>query len=336
MSVVDWLEDAGDDREAGLSSDTAEEAASSRIDPGPAWVVLDLARESEQIRRAYQRYAARLAEAGERRGAKVVDLLSITRMILMIAAGGAWPDQDPERWRLLARSLRALAKVDLQQAEGSAASLTAVVLSVFRSAAPRGSHGDVELLFEDVTGTVAHLLPAVQRELVAGYAQWLEPAFGLAVDVDVVLDRAAALVQDDPIDDALWLLQDRGRDVHRHGEQLLHVTGRFPNAVLVALAAVGAAERSPRVGAWAGQAGQAWALCVWEPPNLYVVVPGKPRYRWRHYRFPGLSGPATAAAQGELPAHFLVPHGPQNQPFADAEAALARLSLEGPEPPGSC
>lgn len=40
---------------------------------------------------------------------------------------------------------------------------------------------------------------------------------------------AGDVVQDDPLDDAVSALAERGRDVHRHGRLMLHAVGRFRN-----------------------------------------------------------------------------------------------------------
>jgi hypothetical protein len=126
----------------------------------------------------------------------------------------------------------------------------------------------------------------VDSAYVAEYTALLDTAFGPAVDQTAVLDVASDVVQDDPLADAVWSLNEKGRDVHRHGQLLLQLTGRFSNPALVALEAVGAAEEAPLVGAWANSGsdsgGGAWALVVWRRPDLIVVDARRPTPLWRH------------------------------------------------------
>ncbi len=198
---------------------------------------------------------------------------------------------------------------------------------------------------------------------VAEYTALLDTAFGPAVDRAAVLDVASDVVSDDPLADAVWSLAEKGRDVHRHGASLLHVTGRFSNPALVALEAVGAAEDAPLVGAWAGAgpdsgsgsgsgsdvvsgagsdlvsgAGSdsgagAWALVVRRRPDLVVVDARGAVPLWRHYRLTGLVGPRALAAQRGFGSAASVSHGPRNQPFGLARDVLSDLSLTGPRPP---
>lgn len=152
-----------------------------------------------------------------------------------------------------------------------------------------------------------------------------------------MLDIASEVVQDDPVADAAWALSGRRRDIHRHGKRLLHLTGRFGNPALVALEAVGAAESTSLVGAWAGAPCGAWALILWRRPDL-VVVESRPNLPlWRHYQLGGLVGPkARPAAQRGFDSAHSVPHGPRNRPFDLAQWLLADLDLSDPDPPARC
>jgi hypothetical protein len=150
-----------------------------------------------------------------------------------------------------------------------------------------------------------------------------------------VLAVAADVVQDDPLDEAVSALAEKGRDAHRHGKLLLHVVGRFNNPVLVALEAIGAAEDAPLVGAWAdnGADDGPWALVVWRRPDL-IVVDARPAVPlWRHYRLTGLVGPKALAAQRSFESAASLSHGPRNRPFDLAEQALAELGVGHPHPP---
>jgi len=334
---VSWDEQLTDDTEAGLDDDSAEAVTEERADqpaplpPAPP----DLRRADEATRRRYRRWAERLADAAPQLGTP--ERLLVTRLLLWTAAAGAW-DHDDHSWlKLLAEALRALAKADLPaEAEPQVASLAAVALSVLRSQEPRYRHTRETMAYEDSARAVAHLLPATDGTYIDEYRQLLDTAFGSAVDPETVQTLAAEVVQADPIADAVWALAELGRDAHRHGVRMLHVTGKFGNPLLAALEAAGAAQDAELVGAWATSASGAWALCLWQRPDLVTIDASGPRPLWRHYRLTGLLTPQVLAAQKSFEGAATVRHGPFVQPFPEAIAMLRNLGLSSPAPPDDC
>ncbi|WP_328937465.1 hypothetical protein OG288_12480 [Streptomyces tauricus] len=337
---VSWDERFTDDIEAALDDDTAE-AVAAEHDPEAAGAanaitLPDLRQADQEVRRRYRRWVERLVALAPQLGPP--ERMLVVRLTLWTVAAGAWPPAHTDWVPLLSRAVRALNRNDLpERIEPQVGSLAAVALAVLRSHAPRYEITPETLAFNEASQAVDRLLPAVDSAYVTEYTALLDTAFGPAVDPAAVLDVASDVVQDDPLADAVWSLAEKGRDVHRHGRLLLHVTGRFSNPALVALEAVGAAEDAPLVGAWADSGsdsgGGAWALVVWRRPDLIVVDARRPIPLWRHYRLTGLVGPRALAAQRGFESAASVPHGPRNQPFELAHQVLSDLGLVGPKPP---
>ncbi|MFD4210628.1 hypothetical protein ACFWRG_32160, partial [Micromonospora tulbaghiae] len=337
---VSWDERFIDDIEAALDDDDAE-AVAAEHDPEAAGAeasgtatLPDLRQADQEVRRRYRRWVERLVALAPHLGPP--ERMLVVRLTLWTVAAGAWPPAHTDWLPLLSRAVRALNRNDLpERIEPQVGSLAAVALAVLRSHAPRYEITPETIAFNEASQAVGHLLPAVDSAYVAEYTALLDTAFGPAVDQAAVLDVASDVVQDDPLADAVWSLAEKGRDVHRHGRLLLHVTGRFSNPALVALEAVGAAEDAPLVGAWAdsGSGRGAWALVVWRRPDLIVVDARRPIPLWRHYRLTGLVGPRALAAQRGFESATSVPHGPRNQPFELAHQVLSDLGLVGPRPP---
>ena len=339
---VSWDERFTDDTEAALDDDDAETMAAEH-DPEAAdaeasstATLPDLRQADQEVRRRYRRWVERLVALAPHLGPP--ERMLVVRLTLWTVAAGAWSPAQTDWLPLLSRAVRALNRNDLpERIEPQVGSLAAVALAVLRSHAPRYEITPETLAFNEASQAVGHLLPAVDSAYIAEYTALLDTAFGPAVDQAAVLDVASDVVQDDPLADAVWSLAEKGRDVHRHGRLLLHVTGRFSNPALVALEAVGAAEDAPLVGAWADSGSDsgegAWALVVWRRPDLIVVDARRPIPLWRHYRLTGLVGPRALAAQRSFESAASVPHGPRNQPFELAHQVLSDLRLAGPRPP---
>ena len=337
---VSWDERFTDDIEAALDEDDAEAVAdhapeAAGAEAGTA-TLPDLRQADQEVRRRYRRWVERLVALAPHLGPP--ERMLVVRLTLWTVAAGAWPPAHTDWLSLLSRAVRALNRNDLpEQIEPQVGSLAAVALAVLRSHAPRYEITPETLAFNEASQAVGHLLPAVDSAYVTEYTALLDAAFGPAVDQAAVLDVASDVVQDDPLADAVWSLTERGRDVHRHGQLLLHITGRFSNPTLVALEAVGAAEDAPLVGAWADSGSDssegAWALVVWRRPDLIVVDARRHTPLWRHHRLTGLVGPRALAAQRSFESVGSVPHGPRNQPFGLAHQLLSDLRLAGPQPP---
>ncbi|PJN38353.1 hypothetical protein CG747_24125 [Streptomyces sp. CB02959] len=338
---VSWDERFTDDIEAALDEDDAEAVAAEHA-PEAAGAeastptLPDLRQADQAIRRRYRRWVERLVALAPLLGPP--ERMLVVRLTLWTVAAGAWPPVNTDWLPLLSHAVRALSQNDLpQRIEPQVGSLAAVALAVLRSHAPRYEITPTTLAFNEASQAVGHLLPAMDSAYVTEYTTLLDTAFGPAVDHAAVFDVASDVVQDDPLADALWSLTEKGRDVRRHGQVLLHVTGRFSNPALVALEAVGAAEDAPLVGAWASSGSDsgegAWALVVWRRPDLIVVDARRPIPLWRHYRLTGLVGPRALAAQRSFESAASIPHGPRNQPFELAHQVLSDLGLAGPSPP---
>ncbi|GAA2425571.1 hypothetical protein [Streptomyces glaucus] len=340
LLTVTWDERFTDDVEPALDEDDTEAVAAEQDAEVPGTVtnppsLPDLRRAGPEVRRRYRRWAERIVELAPRLDPP--ERMLVVRLILWTVAAGAWPPADTGWLPLLSRSLRALAGRALPgRLEPQVGSLAAVALAVLRSHVPRYEVTCGTLALNEASAAVGHLLPAAEHAYVAEYASLLATAFGPTVHPESVLAVAADVVQDDPLDEAVSALAERGRDVHRHEKLLLHVVGRFNNPALVALEAVGAAEDVPLVGAWAadGTDGGRWALVVWRRPDLVVVDARSTGLLWRHHRLTGLVGPRALAAQRSFASAVSVPHGPRNQPFELAERLLAELGLSSSRPPG--
>ncbi|MFI7707481.1 hypothetical protein [Nonomuraea sp. NPDC049480] len=329
---VSWDEQFADDADAGLDNDDPETVADppTAVTPPP-----DLRIAGAAVRLRYQRWADRLTRVAPT--LELPERMLVTRLLLWTAAAGAW-DRDDHAWLgLLADAVCELGVgTPPAEVEPQVGSLAAVGLAVLRAHAPRHVSTATTVAFTRAAAVVDHLLPATEPEYVEQYCELMQEAFGPALSPEAVQRLAAEIVQADPLNDAVRTLAQQNRDVHRHGERLLHVTGTFGNARLVALQAVAAAQASGLVGAWATSSGGSWALVVWRRPDLFTIDAG-PRTLWRHYRLTGLRDPRSLAAQRSFDGVRPVPHGPLLGPFPEALAVLADLGLPpDPRPPLDC
>lgn len=334
---VSWAEESISDKEAGLADEKAEAVADEHADQSTPTVAMlpDLSAAEPGIRRRYRRWAERMTEAAPQLGAP--ERMLVTRLLLWTAAAGAW-DRDDHAWvSLLAQSLRSLGEAELPlQAEPHVGSLAAVAVSVLRAQAPRYAGTEETLAYEQAAEAVGHLLVVTDPAYIEEYRQLLGGAIGAAVEPETVDAVISDIVQGDRVADAMWALRDLGRDVHRRGERLLHVTGTFGNPLLAALEAVSASQDAGLIGAWASSTNGTWALCMWDPPDLFTVDASRPRLLWRHYRLSNLQTPRGLVLQKSLETATAVRHGAFVQSFPEVLDALGRLGLSGPEPPSRC
>lgn len=334
-----WDEQFADDAEVGLDDDDPETVADERAGdavPVAPPALPNLRRGvSETVRRRYRRWADRLTDAADKLGTP--ERMLVTRLLLWTAAAGAW-DEDDNSWiELLAESVCFLRLAEVPgEAEPQVASLVAVALSILRAHAPRLVHTEETMVYEFTVEQIAHLLSAAEPAYVEEYCQLLGDSFGPAADPETVRRHAADVVQADPINDAVRALADLGREVHRHDQALLHVTGRFSNPVLAALEAVAAVETTDAVGAWATGSQGKWALCMWRKPDLIAIDAGGALQLWRHYQLNGLITPSGLAMARSFDNATTVRHGPLIKPFPEALTVLAQLGLSAPEPPADC
>ncbi|MET9250270.1 hypothetical protein [Nonomuraea sp. NPDC003709] len=329
---VSWDEQFADDADVGLDNDDPETVVDQ---PAAVTAPPDLRTVDAAVRLRYQRWAERLTRVAPT--LELPERMLVTRLLLWTAAAGAW-DRDDHTWLgLLADAVGELGVGTLPaEAEPQVGSLAAVGLAVLRAYAPRHVSTATTVVFTRTAAGVDHLLPAAEPEYVEQYSELLQDAFGPALSPEAVERLAAEIVQADPLADAQRTLAEQSRHVHRHGERLLHVTGAFSNARLAALQAVAAAQDAGFVGAWATSSHGAWALVVWRRPDLFTIDAG-PRTLWRHYRLTGLRDPRSLAAQRSFDGVRTVPHGPLLDPFPEALAVLADLSLPpDPRPPLDC
>ncbi|MEV5552034.1 hypothetical protein AB0L44_00145 [Nonomuraea wenchangensis] len=335
---VSWDEQFADDAEPGLDDDGLDDDDDLETVADPPTAVTpppDLRAAGAAVRRRYQRWADRLTRIAPMLG--LPEKMLVTRLLLWTAVAGAW-DRDDHAWLgLLADAVRGLdADRPPAEVEPQVGSLAAVGLAVLRAHAPRHVSTATTVAFNRTAAVVDHLLPAAELEYVEQYCELLREAFGPALSPEAVLKLAAEIVQADPHEEAVRTLAEQGRDVHRHGGRLLHVTGTFGNARLVALQAVAAAQAAGLVGAWATSSDGSWALVVWRRPDLFTVGSG-PRILWRHYRLTGLRDPRSLAAQRSFDGAPTVSHGLLRGPFPEALAVLADLGLPpDPRPPLDC
>ena len=334
---VSWADELVSDKEIGLQSDKIEDAADQDDDSAELPTSLpDLRMAPPEVRRRYQRWAEKLTDVTSRLPTPARML--VIRLLLWTTAAGAW-DHDDRSWiGLLSRALQALSSAELPaEAEPQVGSLAAVALSVLRAEVPGYAHTAETVAYDSAARAVAHLVVATDSNYLTEYVQLLSPAFGGAVNPETVEAVAADVVQNDPIHDAIRTLTARDRNVHQHGDRLLHIVGAAGgNPVHAALEAVGDAQDAGLVGAWASSTVGTWAMCVWRRPDLYTMDCPAKRVRWRHYRLSKLLSPSTLAYQRSFDGATTVRHGPFIQPIPEAVAILAELGLASPEPPSGC
>ncbi|WP_158550724.1 hypothetical protein [Geodermatophilus sp. TF02-6] len=337
MLRVSWADETVSDAEAGLADENIDEVAAEQELDQTALppLVPDLTGAAATVHRRYRRWAQRLTELAPQLGAP--GRMLVTRLLLWTVAAGAWDREDHAWVRLLSSALQSLGGANLPaQAEPQVASLAAVGLSVLRAEAPRRAHTEETIAFDKAAQAVAHLLPAAEPDYVEEYARVLGSAFGAAVAPESIETLASDVVQNDPVDDALWALVELNRDAHRHGQRLLHVVGSSGNPLWRALEAVGHAQDAGLVGAWASSTRGRWMLCLWRRPDLYTVEGGEDRPLWRHYRLTGLATPLSLAHERSLDGATELRNVPLIDPIPEARTALEQLGLKAPQPPANC
>ena len=323
-----WREDLADDSDAGLDEDAdaadhGQEVIQARLP--------SLHEQSEYVRRRYRQWATRLSE---KPGLAPPERMLVLRLVLWIAASGAWEDNE---WvNVVARSLaKVIEEVDTpEQLEPAVASLAAVSLAVLSTEAPRSRITIQRRTFEASCKKAEPILHLVEERYVEEYSKLLDTAFGQLLTAPAILDLVESLRSPDPIEEAVVGLIEEHEyfDAHAH-DRLMHIPGDFSNPLLPALQAVGMAEEISPVGAWCGNESR-WVLVLWDKPNLGVVTGGARRF-WSHYRLTGSYSPHLCAYDREIDARFRVAAstGPRDNPGPALVALLEAVGRQNWEPP---
>lgn len=331
--TAEWDEGVEDDDDAGLEDDDAADVANQAesIDK-VARRLPSLSDQPERVRRRYRTWAERVAEATVTLGP--AERLTATRLLLWTIAAGAWPHDD-RRWvRLLATAVRSLGGSEVpEQVEAQIGSLTAVALSVLRAEAPRHQATPEGREFRTAVEASSHLLIAADERYITEYTRLLDEAFGVAAHEKVVLDLVHEILEVDPLDVALLACAELGLEVHRHG-RLLHVEGEYSNPQLAALQAVGMAEDSSPVGAWA-HSPTGWSLVIWRRPDVLVTQGGGKHMTSQHFVLPPLLSPRIAASiDGRLRSEHRKWSSFPGQPIAPVvDELMVAVGLDDPAPP---
>jgi hypothetical protein len=291
-------------------------------------------------RRARRRLAA-LAE--DLAGLTASQRLAVLIMALCGIQAGVWdsPVGDQGWIRVVSRALENLEDGDIPEPLSPlVASWAALAIYLMHEHRPTTGRSAEVVQYEKAAGAVSYLLPDADAELLAGFAGPFTNTSDYPVDPDAILDVIAMIVQDDPLAEAIDILETNhpAWAVHKHGTALLHVDGDFRATFLPAAEALEAITGTGTVTVWATGTTAAWTLAVRHDGTLIRVERGpQGQFTWHHYALGALTSPVGIARDPERANRTRIAHGPLNRPFEEAIKALAATGVNiTADPPSEC
>lgn len=332
-----WVDVLVDNAEAALSDDTADTVDANPETEVETPVPPDHTTDHAKIREARRRRTARWAQSIN--AVPVASSLIVLRLALVWWSAGDWDDDDPQPHHVVAAMLRALARRDTKDSRElneRIASLGVVALTMMADRVDLSVRDDATLSFLRLRDDLAYLVLDVRPDLVEEYCQFLKRPSGFGLNAEQVLEMVREWGTEDPLADAIAVLEANGYEVTMPGTGLLRVSGAFSDVDRVARTAAGLVpETVLPVGVWAiSESTQRWAFVLWDRPNLIKAVPGPRGVRWRQQRLGPLRNPVTSVDDDG--AHVAtVKHGPMLVAPPLALEMMARLGVHSPDPTGS-
>lgn len=329
-----WEDQLIGDEEVSLEEDTAEAVDDESIadnDQQPSAVPTHR-NDAPDLRRRRRQWCKRWALDIDT--VPVTSRLIVIRLFLILWTAGNWDDDDPEPHILAAALLGHLAAVDTQgdnQLEDRLANMAMVGLQVMLDRVDVAIHDEATIRYTQLREQLRHLALGVDTALLSSYCEFLTRPSGWPLTSDVVLGLTGELLDENPFADATAALEERGYTVFQQRSGMLRIDGTYGNPERVAIEAASLADHDRPLGIWAVNQHGAWALALWERPDLITVTTAPPAPSlWQHRRLPPHLGPSAAI---DNPAsRFRVRHGPAHQPFKRAKDLLHHFGLDDPAP----
>jgi PLD-like domain len=327
----------GDDTDPGVSApltgDTDEEDASG----------LKGRRELTQTERRRVRRNLETAVREIMPGLPAVHRLAIIALIMCAVQYGVWdgPLGDQGWLRVLSDALKQLDLNDIPpQLSGPAAAWAAVATYLMHEHRPTAGRPAELLLYEQSAARVSHLFPDADPHTVSGLAAPFTNKNGYPVDPDAVMDLIGMVVQDDPLAEAIEILEANrpAWQVHKHNDTLLHADGEFQGTFLPAAETLDAIPGTGTAGALATGSTAGWTLAIRDNDAL-IRIDKNPQglVTWWHYRLSSLTSPTGIARDPDVGNRARIRHGALNRPFPEAFAAMTAVGADPTiDPPTAC
>jgi hypothetical protein len=269
-----------------------------------------------------------------------IDRLAILKLVMCAIETGIWaePTGDGGWFTVLKGALSNLADCQMpEQLEKHVGSLAALAVYLMHEHRPTTARTADVLLYEEVAHATGHLYAQADPTLVEVYAEPFTNASGYPVDPDAVMHVVSMIVQDDPLIDAMDVLESRhpGWRLTRLGDAALLIRGVFGPPFLAAAEALDAVHGLNPAGAWAMLASTDWAIAARDGNSLVRVDSQRNHLTWRHHRLTNLIGPFSIARDQELANRVRIPHGPLSQEFDEARQILAVIGIDVRDPPST-
>jgi hypothetical protein len=271
-----------------------------------------------------------------------VHRLAILILVLCAVQAQVWdgPLGDHGWFAVVGKALQNLDRDDIpEQLSSSAASWAATAAFLMHEHRPTTGRTSDVLLYEKASGSVSYLFPDADPEVIADLAAPFTDKNGYPVDPDTVMDFISMVVQDDPLAEAIDILEDShpAWHIHKHNDKLLHVSGDYRGTFLPAAEALDAVPGTGMAAVWATGGTPAWTILIRDSDALIRIEKNpQGQVTWWHYRLSNLTRPTSIARDPELGNRARIGHGALNQPFPEAIQAMTAVGATPSDPPSAC
>lgn len=268
--------------------------------------------------------------------------LALLTLVLCAVQAQVWDGPLGEQgwFPVVGRALQNLDQDDLPQSlSTSAASWAATAAYLMHEHRPTTGRGADVMAYEKAVASVAHLFPDADHGVIEDLAAPFTNKNGYPVDPDAVVDFIGMVVQEDPLAEAIDIVETKhpAWDVHKHNDKLLHVDGDYRGTFLPAAEALEAVPGAGIAAVWATGSTPGWTIVIREGGSL-IRIDRNPQGQvtWWHYHLGNLNRPTSIARDPELGNRARIRHGALNQPFPEAVAAMTAVGAAPADPPSRC
>jgi hypothetical protein len=271
-------------------------------------------------------------------GLPVLERLALFSLVLYAVQARVW---EGHGWfPVVGDAIERIDKEDIpDQLSGTAASWAATAVYLMHEHRPTSGRPAEVLLYEKAAARVSHLFPEADAQMVADLVVPFTNKNGYPVDPSAVMDLIGMVVQEDPLAEAIDVLEGShpAWDVHKHNDSLLHIDGEFRGTFLPAAEALDAIPGNGLGAVWATGKTSGWTMVIRDADSL-IRIERNPQGQitWWHYRLNSLSKPTSIARDPELGNRARVRHGALNQPFPEAIQAMTAVGATPDDPPTEC